>query len=339
MVHSDELHVLGSWAVAVAHALDARQLDSASIFAKADIDLRVARDPRSRVPAERMTHVYELAETAAGDPAFGLSIAQYVRPTTLHALGYSLFASRTLDSFSRRIARYFRLVSTNAVVELDVDDNEYHLAMLPTIGGDTFVPQDAWLAVILRFSREIYRPEFSPLRVQLRRPAPTHNLDRFSEFFRAPIEFASNKNVLTFASDDMEAQLPAANAELAAQNDRVVLGILAQMDRTDVTTQVRACFMELLPSGDCSKERVAERLHISQRTLQNKLTERQTRYRDLLNETRRELAEQYMSQGLHSVSEVAYLLGFSEISSFSRAFRSWTGLAPSDYRERNLKSG
>ena len=134
----------------------------------------------------------------------------------------------------------------------------------------------------------------------------------------------------------MNVLLPAANAELARQNDQVVMKLLAQIERNDIIAQVRAAFVELLPSGDCSKENVAARLNMSERTLQNQLTERDTSYRDLLNETRRELAEQYMCQGLHSVSEVAFLLGFSEISSFSRVFRSWTGVSPSEFRERYL---
>ncbi len=76
---------------------------------------------------------------------------------------------------------------------------------------------------------------------------------------------------------------------------------------------------------------------MSERTLQNRLLARDTSYSHLLSETRRELAEQYMNQSLHSISEVAFLLGFSEISSFSRAFRVWTWESPSRYRERTLK--
>ena len=134
----------------------------------------------------------------------------------------------------------------------------------------------------------------------------------------------------------MTVRLPAANAELARQNDAVVMALLKQINRSDIIAQVRASFIELLPSGDCSRENVAMQLGMSERTLQNRLTIRETNYSDLLSETRRELAEQYMQQRLHTVSEVAFLLGFSEISSFSRAFRSWTGESPSHYRERIL---
>jgi AraC-like DNA-binding protein len=134
----------------------------------------------------------------------------------------------------------------------------------------------------------------------------------------------------------MSLELPAANAELARQNDAVVMALLARMDRDDIIARVRALFIELLPSGECSKEKVAARLNMSDRSLQSKLAIRNTSYRNLLNETRRELAQLYIRQGLHSVSEVTYLLGFADVSSFSRAFRSWEGLSPSEYKDQSL---
>lgn len=330
-------HVIASWAIAVAEALDDRGIDSRAIFARAGIDLTTARDPSTRYPADRMTLVYELAEKATRDPAFGLSIAEHVHPTSLHALGYSLFASNDLESFCRRIVRYFGLVSTNAVTEAAQSGDEFHLSMLPAIGQTAYVPQDAWLATLMRFSRFIYRPNFDPLRVHLRRPRPAINEDRFRHWFRAPVEFGSSSNTLVFRMEDMKVRLPAANAELARQNDQVVLSLLRQIDRHDIITQVRATLIALLPSGECSRQAVAAELSMSERTLQNRLVARGTTYSDLLGETRRELAEQYMSQNLHSISEIAFLLGFSEISSFSRAFRAWTGESPSRYRERHVK--
>lgn len=329
--------VIASWAVAVAEALEERGIDSEKLFAKAGLDLAESRDPATRYPADRMTRVYELSEQATGDPSFGLSIAEYVHPTSLNALGYSLFASQDLESFCRRIVRYFGLVSTNAVTEAEAAATEFRLSMLPAIGQSCFAPQDAWLATLLRFSRFIYRPTFNPLRVYLRRPKPERNAENFTRWFRAPVEFGSPKNTLVFNAADMTVRLPAANAELARQNDQVVMAMLSRIDRSDIIAQVRASFVALLPSGECSKQNIAAQLNMSERTLQNRLTARATSYSTLLSETRRELAEQYMSQSLHSISEVAFLLGFSEISSFSRAFRAWTGKSPSAWRERNLK--
>ena len=318
--HQDR-NVIASWAVAVAEALDERGINSSEIFAQAGIDITTARDPSTRYPADQMTRVYELSEEVTGDPSFGLSIAEYVHPTSLNALGYSLFASQDLESFCRRIVRYFGLVSTNAVTEVESTSQEFHLSMLPAIGRTCYAPQDAWLATLLRFSRFIYRPTFNPLRVYLRRPRPGRSEDKFNAWFRAPIEFGSARNALAFDVRDMTVRLPAANAELARQNDQVVMSLLRQINRSDIIARVRASFIGLLPSGECGKQNVAAQLNMSERTLQNRLMARGTSYSTLLGETRRELAEQYMNQRLHSVSEVAFLLGFSEISSFSRAFR------------------
>ncbi|RLA29941.1 MAG: AraC family transcriptional regulator, partial [Gammaproteobacteria bacterium] len=228
--HPDKFpHLIATWAVAVAQALDEIDLDSKAIFAEAGIDLIAARDPTMRFPAAKMTQVYDLAEKFSDDPAFGLSIARFIHPTSLHALGYSLFASRTMETFCRRIVRYFRLVTTNAINQFEETESDFRLIMVPAIDRTSFVPQDTWLATIMRFGRHIYRPDFAPLRVGLRRPEPQKNKNRFTEYFRAPIDFGCDTNMLVFNKHEMQVQLPAANAELARQNDQVVLSLLARM--------------------------------------------------------------------------------------------------------------
>lgn len=329
--------MIASWAVAVAEALDGRGLDSAALFAEAGIDMKTTRDPRNRIQADQMTDLYRLIDKTTGDLSFGLDIARHVHPTTFHALGYSLFASRTMESFCNRLVRYFRLVSTNAITEFTQTGNEYRLTLNPTVGRDSYIPQDAWLATIIKFARDVYRSDYNPARVCLRRPDPAEAARRFKDYFGAPVEFGCRVNALIFDSRDIHVRLPAANAELARQNDEVVMSLLAQLDRSDILAQVRASFVDLLPSGECSKDKVAKRMNMSERTLQHKLNDRRTSYRELLNETRKEFAIQYLSQQVHSISEVAYLLGFSEISSFSRAFRAWAGASPSEYRERRLR--
>ncbi len=128
--------------------------------------------------------------------------------------------------------------------------------------------------------------------------------------------------------------LPAANAELARQHDAVVLKLLTKLKRGDVVTQAQSKLIELLPSGDCNKAKVAHALNMSARTLHNKLSAAGTGYQQLLDETRQALAEQYIRQLDLSVSEIAYLLGFSDCSNFSRAFHRWTGISPSEFRNQ-----
>ena len=109
--------------------------------------------------------------------------------------------------------------------------------------------------------------------------------------------------------------------------------MLADTVKGDLVMQVRAKLVEMLPSGECSKEDVAKELYMSVRTLHNKLEKLGKSYQLVLDETREELAGQYMQQQHRSISEIAYLLGFSDCSNFSRAFKRWTGLNYSEYRD------
>ena len=96
--------------------------------------------------------------------------------------------------------------------------------------------------------------------------------------------------------------------------------------------------VERLPDGPPSQQQIAEALHVSNRTLQRRLKDEGTSFMDLLQDTRLQLAQKYLQQRSRSVVETAYMLGFSEPSTFSRAFKRWTGVAPADYRDSRPKN-
>jgi AraC-like DNA-binding protein len=107
---------------------------------------------------------------------------------------------------------------------------------------------------------------------------------------------------------------------------------LARFERGSIKLQVEARLVEQLSSGHATQESIAKALNLSPRTLQRKLKEEGTTYKQLLDTTRRELAAQYVKESHLSVNEITFLLGFSEPANFSRAFKRWTGVSPSQYR-------
>ena len=111
-----------------------------------------------------------------------------------------------------------------------------------------------------------------------------------------------------------------------------LLGALPRQDEFIIA--VRRCIVSLLQEGEPTLERVAARLHLSARTLHRRLAERRLRFRELLDATRRELAESYLQDGRLSLAEVALLLGYAEQSPFTHAFKRWTGSTPFDWRKR-----
>ncbi len=138
--------------------------------------------------------------------------------------------------------------------------------------------------------------------------------------------------------EDLARPLPTSNPDIALANERVALEYLERLDRNDIVAQVRRRILELLPSGPPTQTEIARALALSPRTLHRRLAELKTSFAGLLDDTRRELAGGYLQRADYSIAEVAYLLGFAEVSSFNRAFRRWTGTAPSAVR-RGLASG
>jgi AraC-like DNA-binding protein len=324
---------ISSWALLVARALDAGGHDSRAIFESAGLDPAKLNDPDARYPIDGMGRLWRLAAQVTRDPYFGLTTANHWHPTTLSALGYSWMASDSLRDALVRMSRYGRIVSTVADMALEESDENFAFRLqsrLPRVE----VPNeavDAALATLVKMCRMSYGEDFHPLRVATIRPEfddPT----RYLNFFRAPVEFSAESNVLYFSKISLEEHLPTANPRLARINDKVITEYLAQFDKRSTATRVRAKLIDLLAAGHVTQQDVADSLHMSLRTLQRKLSEEQTSYKDLLGETRKELANQYLREAHLSVSEVTYLLGFSEPSNFARAFKRWTGHTPSEFR-------
>jgi len=333
--HSAEPKTIISWANAIAMALETQGINSAELFAQADIPYLSTSESTNQVEARKITHLFNLAVKATNNPSFGLLTSLHFHPASLHALGFSLFASSSLNEFCLRLVRYFRLVSDNADHHLIEESDRYRFvieAINPAVSKESL---DGWTGAIVHLCRSIYRPDFAPIKVQLERPQPDSHAEDFERFFRAPVTFGAPSNAIYFKKEDMTALLPAGNVELARRNDEVIIEHLARRDKEDIVRQVEAQIVELLPSGECSKERIASRLNVSLRNLHNKLEQKNTSYQEILENLRSELARQYIDQKNISISEITFLLGFSDTSNFSRAFRRWTGLSPSQYRKQS----
>lgn len=330
---------LTSWAKAIRKALDAAALDSGALFREAGLDLAVLDDPNARYTVAATTRLWRLAVAAVGDDAFGLTVARHVGHTTFHALGFSLLASGTLREAFERSLRYFRLVTDAGDLSFAPDGECYRLTLHTPVSGTQPAPEaiDAFALLFVRLCRGLHRREFSPARVTLQRPAPV-NLAAFERSFRAPMQFGAAENALWFDRAVFEQPLAGANAELARHNDAVVVQQLARLPQQDLRTKVQAALSQQLSLGEPSQEQAAAALHMSLRNFQRKLAEEGTSYTALLNETRESLALGYVRDARYSLSEITYLLGFADASSFNRAFKRWTGLSPSAYRAQGQVS-
>jgi AraC-like DNA-binding protein len=148
------------------------------------------------------------------------------------------------------------------------------------------------------------------------------------------MRFNAAVNALLFARGDVTLPLPTGNAELAEVHERVACEHLRRLDQAQSCHRTRAVIIRHLQDGEPRRPKIATMLGMSERTLQRRLAAEGTSFERLLDDTRRELAQHYLGQSNISLADIAYLLGFSDQSSFFRAARRWFGNSPRGYRIR-----
>ncbi|GGO78461.1 AraC family transcriptional regulator [Marinobacterium nitratireducens] len=325
---------LGGWILAIARALDSYGVDAEPLIQSVGIDLEAARDPNVRIDVRRTSRLFRLASEASKDPCFGLTVARHVRPPTLHAVGFAIWASEDLRAALDRFNRYFDILTTCA--ETGLDDHGDRLCFWGRARpgfADMLTDQqfEAIIALSTLTCRLLVPGEFRPLRVGLTRPEPD-DISSYRRMFKCPILFDQGYAWLEVDRDTATQRLPTANAELAQANDLICVEYLRRLQQADLPKQVRLLLRERLAEGEPEMDLVARSLNVSVRTLQRKLQDHGRSYKQLVDDVRREEALQLIQQSHISLGEISYRLGFSQSSSFCRAFKRWTGKTPAEWR-------
>jgi len=339
MPSNTHITTLSSWVLLIAKAIDSYGHDSRELFEEAGMDHARLRNPLARFQAHAVDRLWILAEEAIADPGFGLTVASFWHPTTLHALGYSWLASDNLAEAFDCALRYTSIVDTESEGVLRIESTEDHYKAIIDVDWIDPPPSasavDAVLAMLLIMCQAAYGSNFRLQRVTIQHEAPAFR-KRFEDLFQAPVDFSETENVLWIDPELVKEPLATANPELVRINNRIVTDYLAQLDHSDLGMRVRSKLIEHLPGGHFSEAEIASSLNVSQRSLQRKLREQEMSFTQLLENTRRELAIQYARDPQHSFNEVAFLLGFTEPANFSRAFKRWHGKSPSQFRQDSL---
>ncbi len=328
---SDAITVLSSLPKAVVEAAGAHGVDPSALMRAAAVDESILESTLTRVPDDTMRRLWTRVVELSGDPCFGLEVSRFPHTTSFHSLGFGWLASPTLLEFLRRLVRYERVLIDTEWARLVPGNGRTALAIEPGLEEPVASCRvDTGFGIMVRWCRELSASACSPAAVEFRHPDHGQR-ERYAAVFGDVVRFDQSHNRLWFDEETLARSLPASNPVLASEVDRITEAYLATLGDGSTAERVRRHLPDLLPEGRAELEDVASRLGTSARTLQRRLQAEGHTFRSLLDQTRHALAREFLREGSHPLVEVAFRLGFADQSSFSKAFKRWTGSNPSAY--------
>jgi AraC-like DNA-binding protein len=319
---------------ALLRACEALGLDTQGMLDAAGIARDVIDDPDGRIELERVAVLWRTAYEASEDPDLALHAAEALPFGAYRVIDYLASRAATVGESLLGLARYFPLINT--AVELRVDVGPEAVTLTASCPSDppalTRAYAEYLFAALYLRTRDAGRTDYALRCVELTHPAPASSREH-ERVFGCPVRFGAAACRMTIDRAVWDTPLVAAEPSLYELLDDHAATLLGRLPAAPgITAQLRRAIAGELRGGDPSLERVARTLAMSTRTLQRRLGELGVSFADLVDEVRHAVAASYLADRAIAIGEVAYLLGFAEQSSFTRAFKRWTGQTPSDYR-------
>ncbi|MEH6650190.1 MAG: AraC family transcriptional regulator [Motiliproteus sp.] len=330
--------VLSSFSALIWQTLQDEGQDPRGIFIEAGLNPDWLADGNARYDIAGMTRLWSAAEQASKHPNFGVSVGQRWSAKNFHALGFAWLASPSALDALQRFQRYGKLINDAFVSKLWVQAPLCHFEI--DIDSDQASTLDcsrmAAVSMVVTMLRQLLGHHYSPVRVELPIPRPDNAL-LLENHLGCPVYYQTESVAVVMHLSDCEKPIIGANPELLRANEKIAEAYIARIDQADIKTRTECEIITQLPSGSLAEAGVANALALSVRTLQRQLKDSGVSFSGLVQSVRKELAKNYILDSRLSLTEITYLLGFSDPANFSRAFKRWFGCSPSDYRKRSMR--
>jgi AraC-like DNA-binding protein len=315
-------------------AAERHGIDANALLQSAGLPLEAIRNRRAQIEVSKQVRFVDLVAAALDDPLFGFHLTKDLDLRELGWLYYVAASAATLGMALRRLERYSLI--QNEAVRLKVDVNasvSIQIRYAYIARHSDFHQIGAFISAVLALARHITASGWSPTEVSI-----AHRIGDTKRtlglFLNAAIDDGTGVDEIRLPAGSWKAPVARADPYL---HDLCIEACEAALARTrEMTSQLRTkvenAIAELLPHGQATQSEVARHIGIGQRTLARHLAEEGSSFSELLSNVRRALAHRYLMNQSLSISEIAWLLGYSEISTFTRAFQRWTGASPSATR-------
>ncbi|QLE99013.1 AraC-like transcriptional regulator QhpR [Neptunomonas phycophila] len=326
--------VLGAVTVGLEEFITAQGGESRDVLSRSGLHSRSYEQPNQHIPLKHYCNSMHEAARSTGNEHFGLWFGEQFQPEGLGLFGLYAITSADLRSALQGMRDHFPVFQRNSLlnvyVEKDICEVEYRL-----LDGEIMDRrQDAELTIgmINNVIKRAMGPNWAPLAIDFQHPALV-DAKPHRDAFKCDVSFQRERNLIRFKADVLEQTMPNADPML----NNVSIGSMLQLANVNlpelsVSQRVKSEIIELLPQGEACLDLVCCRLNMSARSLQRRLAQEQQSFKSVLDEVREELAIYYLSYHNVNISEIAYRLGYSELSAFTRAFFRWKNTSPSEWR-------
>lgn len=295
-------------------------------------------DPHRRLGSDRLAAIMASAAQDLDEPDFGLRVGRGFDLEAFGLLSYAVLNASTVGIGVANLARFFGSVVEGAEARLSTRRSEAGLRIsVDGIDRSTIRHlQECGVLILVRMiGRLIGDSSWRPGGVSLAHPAP-RNVAAHVEYFGVAPKFGTRANEVRFEASVLQREVWDADRScLPAVDERLQDVVGREPDEEPWLSALRIQIASRLCDGHPTLRAIAPELGLTARTLQRRLAMQGLTYRDLVRDARKRLANQYLEESEIDLTEVAFLLGYSELSAFSHAFHRWTGTSPGAVRRRS----
>ncbi len=314
-------------------ALEKQGIDTEQVYKSINIQKPQWQDPTWRTPHNGQTKFWETVETLSGDPFIGLHLGEHMPVFRGQVVEYLFLSSPTFGEGLRRALGYQRLLTDAMSFVVNEDDHTVTLQikMNGSENGGIRQLNDCLLLNILKFFKWATDGKFHPVNIKFAHPRP-ESVTEYLRFFACPMSFDNVINTIEFEKELLDTPSLHAEPDLLKLHEQCAHDQMQRIERQDLVSQVRQLIGEMLDDGNANIERIAQRIGMSSRHLRRLLDEQGTSFNQLLAGYRFQLAKRLLADTKETIEEIVFLTGFSEPSTFYRAFKRWSGQTPLAYR-------
>lgn len=323
----------GQMMLMVHKAMVAARVDVDAVYERLGYHVQQQELRALRTPHQQQILFWECVEAVTGDPDIGLHLCPHLPRYRGEIIEYLVVSSHTFGDGLNRACKYMRLISDAISMELEVGGN--CLRIQASALGNAPQARHTEICVVyqmLRFAASVTERNGTVLRVCLHCPRIGPQAE-YENLFGCPVEFGADEAAIHFDPTILAWRSPHWDPDLVKVHEEVADKRIAGLERQDLVSRIRTIFAQRLEYQRCELEDVARQLDMAPRRLRFELSQAGTNFSQLLNDFRHALACRLLADTDERIEEIAYLTGFSEPSTFYRAFKRWAGVTPVKYRE------